>query len=157
MIRDHLRAMLRTDEGTGPVIHGRLMLYHDCCGKPIGICTCTHKGAITGGYGHNFSAKGLTYKQADYLLDDDIDEAIKDCVTYYPWFETLNDVRQLVLTVMMFNLGAPKLAKFVKFLKAAKAGDHETAAVEMLDSKWADDVGARASRLAELWRTGEWI
>ena len=156
MMRDHLRDMLRKDEGTGPMIQGRLMLYHDCCGKALGACTCKHKGAITGGYGHNFSAKGLTLKQSNYLLDDDIDDAIKDCVTFYPWFEALNEVRQLVLVTLMFNLGAPRLAGFRKFLRGAQAGDHETAAVEMLGSKWADDVGPRASRLAELWRSGTW-
>lgn len=157
MMRDLLREMLRKDEGTGPMVHGRLMLYHDCCGKAIGSCTCEPKGAITGGYGHNFTAKGLTYKQANYLLDDDIDDALRDCVAYYPWFEALNDIRQLVLVVMMFNLGAPRLAGFRKFLRAAKNGDHETAAVEMLSSKWADEIGARATHLAELWRTGVWV
>jgi lysozyme len=157
MIRDRLRSMLRTDEGAGPMISGRLMLYDDKCGKQLGKCSCTSPGAVTGGYGHNFSAKGLTLKQADYLLDADIDDAIKDCVTYYPWFDNLDEVRQAVFVMMMFNLGAPKLNGFRKFLLAAKRGDHETAAVEMLASKWADDVGPRATRLAEMWRRGDWV
>jgi lysozyme len=157
MTRDRLRAMLRHDEGTGPMISGRLMLYCDKCGKPIEQCACAESGAITGGYGHNFSAKGLTLKQADALLDSDIDDAIRDCLTYYPWFEALDDVRQGVLIAMMFNLGPARLNGFRKFLLAAKTGQHETAAVEMLSSKWADQVGARATRLAEMWRRGEWL
>jgi lysozyme len=156
MTRERLRSMLRTDESTGPLVNGRLMLYDDKCGKALGKCTCAQPGAITGGYGHNFSAKGLTFKQADYLLEADIDDAVKDCVTYYPWFDTLDEVRQAVFVMMMFNLGPSRLNGFRKFLIAAKRGEHETAAVEMLASKWADDLGARAIRLAEMWRSGAW-
>jgi lysozyme len=158
MARERLRAMLRHDEGTGPMISGRLMLYCDQCGKQLGTCACAKPGAITGGYGHNFDAKGLSLKAADFLLDEDIDDAIKDLVTFQPWFETVtNEARQIVLIAMMFNLGPQRFAGFRKFIRAAKAEDHETAAVEMLNSKWADEIGDRAIRLAEMWRRGEWL
>ena len=37
--------------------------------------------------------------------------------------------------------------------RGREVGDYETAAVEMLDSRWADQVGARATLLAEMMRT----
>jgi lysozyme len=65
------------------------------------------------------------------------------------WWRGLNDTRQRVLANMCFNLGYPRLSKFKKFLAAAKDQDWETAADEMMDSKWATQVGDRAVRLRE--------
>jgi len=39
---------------------------------------------------------------------------------------------------------------FKKFLAAMEAGEWETAGVEMLDSKWARQVGPRSTRLRDL-------
>ena len=39
---------------------------------------------------------------------------------------------------------------FKKFLAAMEAGEWETAGVEMLDSKWAEQVGPRSTRLRDL-------
>ena len=50
---------------------------------------------------------------------------------------------------MGFNLGYPRLSKFKKFLDAMQKNDFETAAVEMMDSKWATQVGKRAERLKQ--------
>ena len=47
------------------------------------------------------------------------------------------------------TLGYPRLSKFKKFLAAVQEEDWETAAVEMMDSKWATQVGDRAVRLRE--------
>ncbi len=48
---------------------------------------------------------------------------------------------------MAFNLGATKLAGFVRFLAAVQAGSYEVAAHEMAASLWARQVGERAVRL----------
>ena len=55
---------------------------------------------------------------------------------------------------MMFNLGKTRLSKFVKMRDAIEDHDYNRAAKEMLDSKWADQVGNRAVELAELMRGG---
>jgi len=55
---------------------------------------------------------------------------------------------------MCFNLGWPRLSRFEKMLEALKAKDFDTAATEALDSKWADQVGDRAKRIAEVFRGG---
>ena len=71
------------------------------------------------------------------------------------WWSDLDDTRQRVLANMAFNLGLPRLNKFVKFLTAVQASDWEKAAIEMMDSKWATQVGNRAVRLKEKMLKGE--
>jgi len=41
------------------------------------------------------------------------------------------------------------LGGFKKFLKAMEEGDFQTASVEMMDSRWATQVGDRAKRLRD--------
>ena len=46
---------------------------------------------------------------------------------------------------------------FARMRQALQAGDYATAAAEMLDSKWADDIGpGRSERLAGMMIAGEW-
>ena len=46
-------------------------------------------------------------------------------------------------------MGAPRLSQFKKFIKAIHDEDWATASVEMLDSRWASQVGIRANRLSD--------
>jgi lysozyme len=55
---------------------------------------------------------------------------------------------------MCFNLGYPRLSNFKKFLAAIQTGNWEEASEEMLDSKWAIQVGDRAKRLAKRMEKG---
>jgi lysozyme len=50
---------------------------------------------------------------------------------------------------MCFNLGITRLLKFKKFLGAMEDHNWDKAAVEMLDSRWAIQVGPRAIRLKD--------
>ena len=54
-----------------------------------------------------------------------------------------------VLANMCFNLGITRLLKFKNFLAAMENNDWDKAAVEMLDSRWAIQVGPRAIRLKD--------
>ena len=65
-------------------------------------------------------------------------------------FYNLPEDIQHVLVNMCFNLGLSRLMGFRKFLAAMEAGEWETAGVEMLDSKWARQVGPRSTRLRDL-------
>ena len=56
---------------------------------------------------------------------------------------------------MAFNMGVPTLLEFRRMLGALAEKDWDGAAVEMLDSKWARQVGSRANELSELMRRGE--
>lgn len=111
-------------------------------------------GVLTIGYGRNLEANPLTTDEAQYLLEHDVDRAIRVVRQSLPWTARLDAVRQSVLVNMAFNLGMVKLLGFRRMLEAAKSGDFETAADEMLDSTWAQQVGHRAQRLAQQMRTG---
>ena len=64
-------------------------------------------------------------------------------------FESLPEEAQLVLVDMAFNMGY-RLKSFRRMFAALRRGDFEEAAKEMLDSKWATQVGRRAENLAEI-------
>lgn len=88
----------------------------------------------------------------DMLLRYDIDEKIAELNEKLPWWGFLDEPSQRVIVNMAFNLGVEGLLKFGKFMDALKDGDRNRAASEMLDSKWAEQVGARATRLATIIR-----
>ena len=72
------------------------------------------------------------------------------------WFKTLDDARQNVLVNMAFNLGVAGLMSFKNMLEYVFHYEYDDAAKEMLNSKWARQVGYRAQELAEQMRTGEY-
>ena len=82
-------------------------------------------------------------------LSHDIDVVCSELDMKDPWWRNLSDNKQRVMANMCFNLGLPRLSKFKKFLGAMQISDWETAAVEMMDSKWAGQVGNRAIKLRD--------
>jgi len=82
-------------------------------------------------------------------LSKDIDIVCDELDMKDPWWRNLDDNRQRVMANMCFNLGHPRLSNFKKFIGAMQISDWETAAVEMMDSKWAGQVGNRAIRLRD--------
>lgn len=133
-----LREQLMRDEGL------RLKPYADSVGK------------LTVGYGHNLTDDGLPQAIAEALLDFDITAATADLYRTLDWAWSLSEPRRGVLINMTFNLGIAGLLEFRKALAAMKVGDWATAAKEMLASKWAEQVGPRAHRLAQQVLTDEW-
>lgn len=108
-------------------------------------------GNLTIGVGYHIEEKGLPDYIIKLLLDDSIKEARTELTRIAPDLH-LSRARQDVLLNMIFNMGAPRLQTFVKMWAAIRNNDFETAADEMLDSKWADQVGARAVELSERMR-----
>jgi|TARA_R100000781_G_C4039710_1_gene113555 lysozyme len=82
-------------------------------------------------------------------LNNDIDIVCRELDRNMPWWKDLDDNKMRVLANMSFNLGMPRLSGFKNFLGALESGDYEKAAVEMMDSKWATQVGDRATRLRD--------
>ena len=98
--------------------------------------------------------RGISEEEALFLLDNDIKKCVDD-VKKFPWFESLDPVRQKVIVDMRFNLGLAGLKGFRKMLEALEQGDYTKAAAEMRDSKWFFQVGNRGKRLVEMMRTGK--
>ena len=117
-----------------------------------------HLGYATFGVGHLILESDPEYGQpigtdispervAD-AFDHDLDIAISECETLYgaAWFYLPEEVQEILVN-MLFNMGRPRLTKFKKMNSAIEACDWKTAAVEGRDSRWYNQVGARAERL----------
>jgi lysozyme len=113
------------------------------------------EGFLTVGVGHNLDAKGISKAVSALMLDEDILEVLAEIGRKLPWWSTLDPVRQRVIANMVFNLGMAKFLKFKNTIKLIHAGNYLVAADEMLNSKWAMQVGPRADRLSSMMRTGE--
>lgn len=111
-------------------------------------------GALTIGYGHNLDARGLSESAARFILNEDIFDTERELYLRLPVFSRLNIARQAVLIDMSFNLGYQGLIWFKNMLVALRAEDYELAASEMLDSRWARQVGHRAVFLSEVTMAG---
>ncbi len=111
-------------------------------------------GKLTIGYGRNLSDNGISDKEAGILLNHDIEEAI-GYAKQLPFFTQLNPVRQAVIVDMIFNLGFPRFKLFKKAIKAMELEQWNVAANEMLNSRWARQVGRRSKTLSEMMRTGK--
>lgn len=136
MNRDKLAAELKIDEGS------RARIYTDTVGK------------ITGGVGRNLTDRDFSPDEITLMLTNDIAIVERDLDKALPWWRSMSDARQNVLANMCFNLGINRLLGFHNTLEAMKNHQYEAAAVGMLSSKWAVQVGNRAKRLADVMRAG---
>ncbi len=109
---------------------------------------------ITIGIGRNLTDVGISVSECNIFLQNDIERALMWLDHYLPWWRTLDAVRQRVIINMALNLGG-KLLSFVNTLSAMQRNNYTVAAESMLASKWADQVGARAQRLAKMMHTGK--
>lgn len=106
-------------------------------------------GKVTIGVGRNLTDVGLSSKEAMQLLENDIDAAILDLMSF-GWFLTLDSTRQRAVIDFRFNVGAGTFRAFPKFLAAMAAKDYDSAANELMTSIWATQVGARATDIAAM-------
>ncbi len=114
---------------------------------------CT-AGKLTIGIGRNLEDVGITEDEAVVLLLNDIKKATIDSERIVKNFYNLDQVRQNVITNMMFNLGLTRFSKFTNTIKAINNFNFTKASEEMKDSSWFNQVGSRAIRLCEEMKTG---
>jgi lysozyme len=110
---------------------------------------------LTIGVGRNLDDNGITEKEALMLLDNDIENCTKDLDRNVSGWRSHNEFRQNVLVELCFNIGINRMLGFKKMLAALQKNDYATAAVEMLDSKWAKQVGQRSATMAQMMREGK--
>lgn len=104
-------------------------------------------GVWTWGYGFT----EITQDEADMVLRLKVLELRH---ALYERIYHLTPARQAVIVNMAFNLGIAGLGKFSRMWSAIGDGNYDLAATEMLNSKWARQVGNRAVELAEQMRRG---
>ena len=113
----------------------RLKPYRDTVGK------------LTIGVGRNLDDVGISEEEAILLLTHDIDLCEKQ-LSNLPWYHDLSHVRKDVLIDMVFNMGFRGMLSFKRMIIAIENHNWTDAATQMLDSKWAVQVGRRARELA---------
>lgn len=111
-------------------------------------------GKLTIGVGRNLDDRGITPEESGFLLNTDVSIVLEECGGLDYW-DSLDPARQLVVADMVFNLGLARFNRFVKFQAALRIGDYVLAATEMMDSRWADQVGRRALKLRDIMLSGE--
>lgn len=137
--RERLRQQLLVHEGL------RLRPYVDLRGK------------LTIGIGRNLTDVGISAAEAYALLDADIDAAVRWLTaTHDDWFPQLAPARQAAIVNMVFNVGPGTFQAFHGVIAALRAHDYAAAASAMLDSRWAVQVGKRATELAAIVLHGAW-
>ncbi len=115
------------------------------------------EGFPTVGYGHHlYPGSRISREIAELLLDIDMADTAAEFLKIHPdRIRKLSLARKRVIMNMIFNMGLQRVLAFKKMWAAIDQEDWETAAKEMLDSKWADQVKGRATELAEIMRCGE--
>ncbi len=149
------------------VLHEGLELlpYEDSLGiDTIGIGrNLKHRGLSESELGHigkdlsDIFEWGITKEQAYYLAKNDIEIVEKEVCEAHPCVLELDEIRQRIIIDMAFNIGVPRLNKFKKMWKAIHEENFEEAKIQMLDSRWANQVGNRAVRLSNAMESGEWV
>ena len=109
---------------------------------------CCTAGKLTIGVGRNLDDRGLTEAEALMLLDNDIQACWAELQAALPWVAAAPEAVQEVLANLCFNLGLAGLLGFRQTLAHLQAGLYVDAADELLRSRWAQQVGPRAGRLA---------
>ena len=119
-----------------------------------------HLGYPTFGVGHliiegdaeHGSAVGttITEERVKECFEKDLDIAVSECEALFGdnWNDYPGELQE-VLVNMMFNMGRGRLGGFKKFIGAINESDWEKASIEMMDSRWATQVGNRAIRLRD--------
>ena len=112
------------------------------------------------GAGRNLEDRGITESEARHLLNNDIRISIDELTDAFPWFTRLDETRQAAMVELHFNLGLSTLKTFRKTLGLieeaveGKVAWHDVCK-ELLNSRWADQVGRRAQTIADMLIIGE--
>ena len=133
-IKDKARRLIKAHEGV------RLTPYIYTVGK----CTI--------GVGRNLTDRGLTTEEVELLFETDFKLAMHILDIWLADWRAYPASVQMALLSMAFNLGGPRLSGFVKMRASLLDHDYEEDANQALDSRWAKQVGHRATEIAELIR-----
>lgn len=136
---DKLRDQLKIDEGC---VHS---VYLDHLNLP----TCAIGHLITEWdeeYGKPIGTP-ISDDRVNELFDKDVQITIDECKILFDDFDELPEEAKQIIANLMFNMGRPRLSKFVKFRQAVRDRDWIEAGNQLKDSRYYQQVTARADRL----------
>ena len=89
----------------------------------------------------------VTEERVKECFAKDVIIVLEDCkILHEDWDGYPEEVKQIIAN-MMFNMGRPRLSKFKGMKRGVDTRDWNTAADEMVDSRWYKQVTKRADRL----------
>jgi GH24 family phage-related lysozyme (muramidase) len=142
---EQLRKELELDEG---------------CKHETYLCS---QNVVTGGIGHMITewddekylevGVEISDEQVKAWFNKDIELVLNDCELLYDDFDHLPEEAQLIIANMMFNLGYPRLKKFVKMKAAIDQRAWNEAANQVIDSNYYRQLPNRAGRLVKRLRS----
>ena len=148
MNRGRLQKQLIHHEGV------ELQPYFDSEGvRTIGVGRNMETNPIEDEIGRRLDNRGITRDEAMLLLNNDVDKVVRQVKNNIPAYFNVSESRQHVLLDMAFNLGISGFLKFRNMLSALERRDFKRASEEMLDSRWARQVGRRAQTLSLMMRS----
>ena len=89
------------------------------------------------------------------LLANDIKIVQEELLDRWEWMSDLPPRAQMVVMDLAFNMGVPAISNFQNMLRDLKESNWEGAAINLLDSRYAKQVGRRAIYNAHLLETAE--
>lgn len=99
---------------------------------------------------------GLTTEECLYLFNNRVDIFVKE-LEKYPWFNNQDDVRKGVLIELAYTMGIEGLLTFHQMLQDIENKKYGLAYIELMGSKWAQDVKIeRASDVGIRLKTGQY-
>jgi len=135
------------------------LVRHEGYVTEIYLCS---EGHPTFGIGHMVTEADMEYtwpvgtpvtdERILQVFHDDCKIAVEDAELLVEDLHDHPDNVIRVLVNMVFNLGRPRLSKFKNMLAAVNAKEYNTAADEMIDSKWYRQVKTRGEDLVGLMR-----
>jgi len=109
---------------------------------------------LTIGVGRNIEDRGISHDTAMQMLDEDIDICINELQQTVSYWDDLPERVQEALVNLCFNMGIKRLMAFKKTFGYLREGMFDKAADELLDSRYANQVGQRAIDVAHMIREG---
>lgn len=104
---------------------------------------------ITIGVGRNLTDCGIRDDEKDLMIKNDIEFFYDFLSNNYDWFNDLSDIRKICLIDFCF-VGCKKFQSFKKMITALEKKDYEKASEELLNSKYAQQVGQRAIDISNI-------
>jgi len=109
---------------------------------------------LTIGVGRNIEDRGISHATAMQMLNEDIDICINELQQTLSYWNDLPSRVKEGLINLCFNMGISRLMAFKKTFAYLRSGDFSKAADELLDSRYANQVGQRAVDVANMIRDG---
>ena len=112
-------------------------------------------GVWTVGFGTNLQELTIDTTLGARWLAEGLASAEREAERAFSWYATASPRRQRAIVELIYNMGLPRLLGFRDTLAASVGGRWTVAAAELLNSKWAQQVGpTRSQRIATMLREG---